>query len=82
MVISIGVMAIVIAITQILSYYILKSQGIPILNYVSVGSIILMYVIFGYLTYNAPHTHLFLDTKDEKYGINNYNVWKDIFLAF
>lgn len=74
MFVSISIMAIVIIITQILSYYILKSENIKILNYVSVGSIIIMYIIFGYLTYNAPHNQLFLDTKEEKYGINNYNV--------
>lgn len=74
MVVSISVMAIVIIITQILSYYILKSQEIKLLNYLSILLIIVIYIVFGYLSYHPPHTHLFFDTKAEKYGINNYNV--------
>ena len=74
MVLNISVMAITIIITQILSYYVLKSQEIKVLNYISIILIIIMYIIFGYLSYNAPHNCLFFDTKEEKYGINNYNV--------
>lgn len=74
MFVSISLMFIVIIITQIISYYILKSKNIPILNYLSIFFIIICYIVFGYLTYNAPHSELFFDTKDEKYGINNYNI--------
>lgn len=34
--------------------------------------IIFGYILFGYLTYKPFHTHLFLDTKEEKYGIHEY----------
>ncbi len=74
MFINITIMGIVIIFTQIISYFILKAKEEQLLNYISVFLIILIYIIFGYLTYNAPHNYLFFDTQEEKYGINNYNV--------
>ena len=74
MFLNISLMAITIIITQIISYFILKANEEPLLNYISIFLIILIYVIFGYLTYNAPHNYLFFDTQEEKYGINNYNI--------
>ena len=74
MAVNISIMGITVIITQIISYYILKSKEDSLLNYISIFLIILIYIIFGYFTYNAPHNYLFFDTKEEKYGINNYNV--------
>lgn len=74
MAINITLMGITIIITQIISYYILKAKEEPLLNYISIFLVIIIYLIFGYLTYNAPHNYLFFDTQEEKYGINNYNV--------
>ena len=74
MFINIGLMLLVIIITQIISYYILKSKSCKLLNYISIILIIISYIIFGYLTYNPIKSELFFDTQDEKYGINNYNV--------
>ena len=74
MFINISLMLLVIIITQIISYFILKANNYKIFNYISIILIIVCYIIFGYLTYHPIKAELFFDTKDEKYGINNYNV--------
>ena len=74
MIINIGVMSISIIIVQILSYRILKLKNHNNLNKISFILIILSYIVFAYLTYYPIKNHLFLDTKEEKYGLNNYNV--------
>ena len=74
MFINIGLMLLVIIITQVIAYYILKAKSCKLLNYISIVLIIISYIIFGYLTYNPPKQELFFDTQEEKYGINNYNV--------
>ena len=74
MFINIVLMLLVIIITQVISYYILKTTSYKLLNYISIILIIISYIIFGYLTYNPPKQELFFDTQEEKYGINNYNV--------
>lgn len=75
MFLNIGIMALAIIISQIISYHILKTKDdCHIGNIVSIILIIISYIVFGYLTYNPPKEELFFDTKDEKYGINNYNV--------
>lgn len=71
---NIIVMLISIIISQIISYYILKAKEYNKLNIISIILIIVSYIIFAYLTYNPIKNELFFDTKDEKYGINNYNV--------
>ena len=74
MYLNIGIMAVSIVISQIISYFILKMKKINIKNYIFITIIIVCYIIFGYLTYKPIKSELFFDTKDEKYGINNYNV--------
>ena len=74
MFINIGLMLLVIIITQEISYYILKSKSCKLLNYISIILIMVCYIIFGYLTYHPIKSELFFDTQKEKYGINNYNV--------
>lgn len=74
MFLNIGVMLIAIIISQVISYYILKAKDFDKLNIVSFILIIISYIIFAYLTYKPIKCELFFDTKDEKYGINNYNV--------
>lgn len=74
MFINIGLMLIVIIITQVIAYYILNSNDNKLLNYLSIVLIIICYIIFGYLTYHPIKSEIFFDTQDEKYGINNYNV--------
>lgn len=74
MVITIGIMLLSIIFSQVISYYILKAKDYKKLNVVSLTLIITSYIIFAYLTYNPIKNELFFDTKDEKYGLNNYNV--------
>lgn len=71
---NIIVMLISIIISQIISYYILKSKDFYKINLISLILIIISYIVFAYLTYNPIKNKLFFDTKDEKYGINNYNI--------
>lgn len=72
MFISITLMIIVYIIGQIVSYNILKEKNLKVLNILSVPIIIIIYIGFIYLTYNPPHTYIFYDIKNEKYGINEY----------
>ena len=75
MVVTIIIMLISIIISQIISYYMLKyKKDYKYTEYIALFLIIIGYVIFGYLTYNPIKTHLFFDTQEEKYGINNYNI--------
>ncbi len=71
---NIGIMLIAIIISQIISYYILKSKNFDKLNIISFILIIISYIVLAYLTYNPIKSELFFDTKDEKYGLNIYNV--------
>lgn len=74
MVITIGIMLIAIIISQVISYYILKAKDYDKLNIISLILIIISYIVFAYLTYYPIKNELFFDIKEEKYGINNYNV--------
>ena len=68
------IMIITFTIVYSIGYKILELNKIKNINIISIIIIIISYIIFGYLTYNPIKTHLFLDTKDEKYGINDYNI--------
>ena len=74
MVVAITIMAISIIISQIISYYILKAKDFDKLNLLSLILIIISYIVFAYLTYYPLKNDLFFDTKEEKYGLNNYNI--------
>ena len=74
MIITIGIMLLAIIISQVISYYILKRKDYDKLNIISLILIILSYIIFAYLTYYPIKNELFFDIKEEKYGLNNYNV--------
>lgn len=67
-------MIITFSIVYFIGYKILQLKPINNINTISIILIIISYIIFGYLTYNPIKTHLFLDTKDEKYGINDYII--------
>jgi len=41
-------------------------------EYISIIGIIIVYFIFGFLTYNPPINELFYDKNDNKYGIDIY----------
>ena len=74
MIITIAIMLIAIIIAQLISYKILESKKFDKLNILSLILIIVSYIIFAYLTYNPIKNELFFDIKEEKYGINNYNI--------
>ena len=68
------ILFITICLTQIIHLFITNIINIKYQNILATGLIIICYIIFGYLTYNPPKTDLFFDTKEEKYGINIYNI--------
>ncbi len=71
LIISIIILFIVIALEQILSYYLLiKKQDKNILNKISLSLIILFYMVLLNLTYDPPKNYIFYDTLNNKYGIN------------
>ena len=71
LVFDISLLIIVIFISQPLLLYILKKDEIKYNNFVLIP-IIIIYIIFGYLTYNPFHNFLFLDKTNNMYGINTY----------
>ena len=67
---------------NIISYYILNLRPLH-KEILSIAGIILLYIVMGILTYNPPENYIFLDTQENKYGINIYELWVkilDIFL--
>lgn len=76
MFISISVMLITIIIINIIGYKLLQFDEIKYQKIVGIVLIILVYIVMGFLTYNAPRADLFFDTEEEKYGINDYLVEK------
>jgi len=72
MFISISLMIFVFAVVYIVSYYILKFKDVDF-KFLWICLIIIVYVIFGYFTYNPIKHQLFFDTKDEIYGIKKRN---------
>lgn len=74
MIVTFIILFIIIAIIEFINYKILLMNKIKYQNIISVISITICYIIFGYLTYNPPKYDLFFDTEEEKYGINDYNI--------
>lgn len=74
-VITIILLFISIIITQFISFKILSSKtNYLYLNVISLILIIIIYIIFGYLTYNPIICDFFFDPLNEKYGINTYLI--------
>lgn len=74
MIISILLIIIVFMIVEFISYKIYLLKEIKYQKEISIILIIISYITFGYLTYKPLKNQLFLDTKNEKYGINDYNI--------
>lgn len=72
MFIAITIMLITIILVNLIGYKLLELPEIKYQKLISIILIIITYIIMGILTYNPPHTKLFLDTHKEKYGINDY----------
>lgn len=73
MFLSISLMIICIVISQIFSYYILKSKKRKV-EIISTILIIISFITYGYLTYHPIENKIFFDKKHEKYGINHYVI--------
>ena len=81
-VLNLIVLFISIYFVNIISFYILKLRPLH-KEIISIIGIILVYILFGILTYFPPENYLFFDTLENKYGINIYELWVkilDIFL--
>lgn len=72
MLFSIALLFFIIAVEQIISYLLLKADNIKYQNIIGIVGIILVYILFGYLTYKPIENYLFFDKQDSKYGINIY----------
>ncbi|MBQ2873525.1 MAG: hypothetical protein IJE89_05965 [Bacilli bacterium] len=68
-IVAIILLFIVFIIMEIISYYIMNYREIKYSNIIGIGIIILLYIIFGYLTYNPLEIKLFYDTEKKIYGI-------------
>lgn len=75
MIITILILFIAIMFGQVLSYFILNKEiKFKYLNVVSIISIIIIYIIMAYFTYNPLKVDFFFDPIHEKYGINTYLI--------
>lgn len=54
---------------NIIGYIIMNKKTIKCESAVGLICIILLYIVFGYLTYNPPKNKIFLDQTKNKYGI-------------
>ena len=59
---------------EYISYYIMSYKKIKYGNIIGFIIIILLYIMFGYLTYNPPLIDLFYDTSKNIYGIPSKNT--------
>jgi len=69
MFISISLLFIIIIISQIISYYILNYKEIKYQKFIGTIGIILVYILFFYITYYPPIHYLFKDFTNNTYGI-------------
>lgn len=75
MILTFIILFVAVIVSQLISYYILKwDKHIPYISYISLGIIIITYIVFAYLTYNPPKVEFFFDPLEEKYGINTYVI--------
>lgn len=68
------ILFITILIVNYVGYKILELKPIKYQKALSIASIIIVYIIMTILTYKAPRLDLFFDTKEEKYGLNDYLI--------
>lgn len=74
MIVAIILLFISFIFTQIISYYIMNYKEIKYSNIIGICLIMLMYIVFGYLTYNPIKSDLFYDTQKKIYGIPEKNI--------
>lgn len=76
MIVTIIILFIAILLVNFIGYKILNLNPINYQKEISIVFIIIVYIIMGILTYKTPHSDIFFDTKEEKYGINDYLIKK------
>lgn len=69
MFISIGLMFIVYAFMEYISYKILQYKELNVNKYLLLTLLIIVYIIYTYLTYKPIENYIFFDIKEKKYGI-------------
>lgn len=72
MLITLTLLFLIILIEQIISYYLLRANNIKYQNIIGIIGIIVVYIIFGYLTYKPINNKIFFDESNSKYGIDIY----------
>ena len=70
MLITLTLLFLIILIEQIISYYLLRANNIKYQNIIGIIGIIVVYIIFGYLTYKPINNKIFFDESNSKYGID------------
>lgn len=68
-IVAIGLLLVTFVIIEIISYQIMNYKEIKYEKIIGLGMIVLIYIIFGYLTYNPIEIDLFYDTQKNIYGI-------------
>jgi len=69
LIIAVTILLITFIIIENIKHFIMKLDKIRYQNIIGIILIILLYFIFGYLTYNPIQNDLFIDTECECYGI-------------
>lgn len=72
MLITLTLLFLIILIEQIIGYYLLRANNIKYQNIIGIIGIIVVYIIFGYLTYKPINNKIFFDESNSKYGIDIY----------
>ena len=72
MIFNISLLAVIVIIEQLISYLLLKEKNIKCGKIIGIIGILVVYSIFGYLTYHPVKNYVFFDTHNSKYGINIY----------
>jgi len=67
--IAISLLFLILILVQIISYYIMNYRKINYGNELGILIIIIIYFIFGYLTYHPPRINLFYDYMNKGFGI-------------
>ena len=69
MIVAIILLFITFIIVELVSHYIMNYREIRYSNIIGISLIIVIYIVFGYLTYNPIEINLFYDTEKKIYGI-------------
>jgi len=74
LIVAVIILFMTFVLVEYISYYIMNYKEIKYGNIIGFSIIIIMYIIFGYLTYNPILIDLFYDTNKDIYGIPSKNI--------